>query len=481
MLRDYYSNPHVRARLTEFLGGTSLHSATCVYITSDDNGPHIWYAPRPVHDLWQLLDDGLDVARSLWDRRSLIAHLDIEYVNFDYPAEAYLKPARTFEVQRPVVRAIQEVLLQHGVAPLHLLSGRGHHFVWRISRFSSAFAALARLGRVPDTLGACYAQPQPPVGEIVEPELGRAFAGLGLVMELVAHHAMKATSGHCELPIELTAVEAGPGVRGREIISLDLSEYGDPLPTRSIRMPFSAYLKPQHQRSVLGEELVSQLPLQFMIPVHEMDDRQGLIAMRDWGEVTDLARRASVAIPEQSDGTSNLIGTYRRSDLARFHKYFYSTEHDPPAAWPDTYDRTPLADLPPCARRILEQPNELLLKPAGIQLVTRVLMAVGWHPRHIGGLIRSKYERDYGWGEHWLLYDAATRADFYVRLFAGQFVSGNDELVDFNCRSTQEKGYCAQVACTQNLEDYRERLWPLRDQMIAAGSVKETIRQDDDE
>lgn len=467
-LQDYYSSPDVRARLTEFLGGTSLESATSVYITSNGQGPHVWYDPKPCQDLWRFLDDGLDVARSLWDRQSLIAHLDIEYVNFDYPAEAYLEPARTFEVQRPVVRAIQETLLDHGIAPLHLLSGRGHHFAWQIRRDSSAFAALASLGRVSDTLAARSARPQPPCGETVGLELATAFVGLGLVMELVAHNAMEAARGRCELPIELTAVEAGPGVRGREIISIDLSEYGDPLPTRSMRMPFSAYLKPQHQRSLLGEDIVAQLPLQFMIPVYEMDHRQGLMVMRDLGEVTQLARRASVHIPDQSAGTANLIATYDRSLLARFHNYFYSAQHDPLEAWPDTYDRTPLVDLPPCARRILEHPNDLLLKPAGVQHVVRVLLAVGWHPRHIGGLIRSKYERDYGWGEHWTVYDAATRADFYTRLFAGQFAAGKDELIDFNCRSTQEKRYCAHAECTQNLEDYRDRLWPLRGSLVCA-------------
>jgi hypothetical protein len=107
---------------------------------------------------------------------------------------------------------------------------------------------------------------------------------------------------------------------------------------------------------------------------------------------------------------------------------------------------------------MLEQPNELLLKPAGIQHIVRVLMAVGWHPRHIGGLIRSKYERNFGWGDYWFVYDAASRADFYVRLFAGQFAAGQDELIDFNCRSTQEKGYCPYSDCTQNLAVYRQKL-----------------------
>jgi hypothetical protein len=209
----------------------------------------------------------------------------------------------------------------------------------------------------------------------------------------------------------LTAVEAGPNGHGREVVSIDLSEYGDPLHTRGIRVPFSAYLKPHQQRWMLGH-LVEELPPLFMIPLHEMDDREGLFAMRDVGQVIELTRRGSVQIPDQSHGTEKLVAEYAQSRLARWHDYFYSAEHDPCDAWPRTYDRTPLGPLPPCARVILEQPNELLLKPAGLQHIVRILLAVGWHPRHIAGLVRSKYERDFGWGEKWYRYDAATRADF---------------------------------------------------------------------
>jgi predicted phosphoribosyltransferase len=46
-------------------------------------------------------------------------------VNFDYPAEPYLEPERSRELQRPVIRRLREHLLGYGIAPLHLLSGRG--------------------------------------------------------------------------------------------------------------------------------------------------------------------------------------------------------------------------------------------------------------------------------------------------------------------------------------------------------------------
>ncbi len=41
---------------------------------------------------------------------SLLLHLDVEYVNFDSPAEALINPQRAFELQDPVVKAIQSQL-----------------------------------------------------------------------------------------------------------------------------------------------------------------------------------------------------------------------------------------------------------------------------------------------------------------------------------------------------------------------------------
>jgi hypothetical protein len=343
------------------------------------------------------------------------------------------------------------------------LSGRGHHFLWRVDRESTAIASLGHLGRVPDSLAAKYRQPQPPAGEIVEPDLGAAFAGLGLVLEFVAHHVLDVAGGLAEIPIELTAVETAPGQRGREVISVDLSEYGDPLSLRSARMPFSAYLKPQHYRTAWGDVVVESLPPLLMIPLHEMNEQEGLLAMRDVGQVLELARRASVQIPEQSRGMEDLIASYRGSALASFHDRFYRDEHDPPEVWPQTYDRTPLDPLPACTRRLLEQPNDWLLKPAGIQLLVRVLLSMGWSPRHIAGLIRSKYERDHGWGATWYQYDAATRADFYVRLFAGLIATGRDRLGEFHCLATREKGYCCDANCGALLESYRNRLLAMRE------------------
>jgi hypothetical protein len=150
-----------------------------------------------------------------------------------------------------------------------------------------------------------------------------------------------------------------------------------------------------------------------------------------------------------------LLGDYKKSKLAEFHALFYSQEQHPVELWPETYDREPLEILPACARIALEQPNDLLLRPAFIRRLVRVMLALGWHPRHIAGLICSRYQRDFDWTQ-FVDVDPATRADFYTRVFSGLFAAGTDDLVDFNCVSAQEQGTCTFSKCGFNLLNFKE-------------------------
>lgn len=457
-MHSYYSIPDVRDRMIEFLGGATLETATAMYVTSDDGTSDSQYLPQPISDFGELLNQGLGLGRSLWDRKSLVVDLEIEHVNFDTPSLTYLEPKRAFGLQTPVVLAIEEILLDYGIAPLHILTGRGHHFVWRIERGQPAFRALADLGRVGAPLQARYATACDWSTEHVDYELGRAYAGLVLVLEFVAHQVIENARSETVLPIEITAVETGHLKRDREIVCIDLSEYGDPLHTRGIRIPFSIYRKARQYRFAIGDCIDNELPPLVMVPLHEMDLQQGLLTMRDLHESADLARRASTQIPEQSLGMERLVAAYSTSPIAPFHNDFYEQEHDSPDRWPRTYDRLTLDSLPPSAQRILRYPNELLLKPSGIRHLVRVLLAQGWHPRHIAGLIRSKYERDFGWGEMWYYYDAASRADFYVRTFAGLVAMGLDDLEDFTSQAVRRTPFGVADEIDPSLKNLANRL-----------------------
>jgi len=439
----FYSDPAVRQRLVEYLGGDSLEAASAAYVTHSDGCLFQRSELHPPADLQWFLDRNLDIARSLADKESLLLHLDIEYVNFDAPGEAFRDPQRVFSLQEPVVRVIETLLLEWGIEPLHLITGQGHHFVWRLNLSSEVAFRIAALVPSAELVAACMAR----VGDEVDIRIDQqmAFAGTALLMEFLTHRIKWMAAPVTEVPVEITAVHVGPcGTRQREMVSLDISEYGDPLHTRMIRMPYTNYLKPWLTGLAREMGVEDELPHFRAIPLHEMDVMQALECRKDEDSVKELARRAGGKIPLQEEGTERMLAAYLASPLRKFHADFYSVAHFPKDVWAETYDATPLDSLSPCVSILLEDPNDRLLKPAGMQLLTRVLLAKGWHPRHIAGLIRSKFENPaFNWGVDWSNYEAGTRADFYVRLFCGLWETGVDELVDFNCVSNAEKGFCS--------------------------------------
>lgn len=452
---DSYRDSNVRARIGEFIGIAKDDSPSCEFLsaTNEDAAPPFEsYPPRALN---ALLDGGFEICRSLLDKNGLIADFDIEYVNFDDGAEAFVHPERVFALQQPVQGAIEQLLEEYGIEALHFLSGRGHHFIWQINQSSSEFKELADLGRAPPSLWATEAEFHGLNEHSVPVAFAHAFAGLGLVMEFLAHRVKQIAAPATKIPVELTAVEVGPSKHGREMISLDISEYGDPLYSRTIRVPFSIYRKPWQQHWAIRAEILENLPPLFVIPLHEIDWREGISIARDLGMTEKLAVGASTKIPDSTHGSGRLLADYENSELAKFDRFFYSQEQHPAELWPKTYDRVPLQILPACVRRALEQPNDLLLRPAVIRLVVRVLLALGWHPRHIAGLICSKYRRDFGWTQFTHV-DPATRADFYTRIFSGLFAAGTDDLVDFNCVSAQEQGVCSFPDCGFNLLDFKQ-------------------------
>lgn len=453
-IQRYYQSRAVRQRMCEFLGGSNPGHATAAYIVGDD-GRSNFSKPAAPSRLPDFLRAGLAVERSLWDRRFLIADIDLEYENFDSPAAAWLEPQTGIGLQEPVADAALQILGQFGLAPLVLLSGRGFHLIWAIDRNSSAFHRLARLGHVPPSLQARYARARSPSHAKIDADLGRAYAGLGLILEFIGHLVLAASTAQCTVPVQITSIEVGPGIRGREIVSFDLSEYGDPLDARHVRLPFSAYLKPRRMEWAIGEEGVRALLPIFEIPLAGMSPRRAIEVARNPDETIELARRFPTHIPDQSAPMECLLDEYEASKLGVLHREFYSA---PWAQAANHLSSQSISDIPPCVTWLLDHPNDWLLKPAAMQHLARVLIADDWHPRAIAQLIYSCYQQDWNWGRLWEGLDAFNRAVFYTRLFTGMIATGVDKLIDLNCVSHREKGYCGVPECHSNLAPYRNVL-----------------------
>ena len=71
------------------------------------------------------------------------------------------------------------------------------------------------------------------------------------------------------------------------------------------------------------------MPL-FGIPLADMEITEALRVMRDANAVMGLgAARVSTQIPDQSEDCLSLLDIYERSDLAAFHRTFYSEQTAP--------------------------------------------------------------------------------------------------------------------------------------------------------
>jgi hypothetical protein len=461
---EYYRLPIVRQRIREYCGETPGCAVTCAFLSAlvPDGGRHaVWEdAPQyPPEALDGLLDQGADVARSAWDYANLLLHVDLDYQNVDFPGEPFIHPAEVFFKLEPLNRGTRETLTAYDLPLLDLMTGRGYHFTGRVPIEDPVVTRLANLPTDdPPWLTACTARRPPWARTTVDERRARAYVGLGMVLEHLAHVIVRRSVTDALIPIVLNGTTAGPGLVGRECASVDLSFAGDPLDIRQVRTAFSAYQFHRIRADIVGGRIAAKVPPLVAVPRGNASVYEMLQAGRTTDRAAELAASQSAEIPVVTAGLVRLVDDYASSPLAEFHREFYATRAHIPAEWPATYDRLDLASLLPCVGAPLATPNDLLLQPAYVQHVTRALMSQGWAPRHIAGLVHSRYARDYRWGARWTRLDPQTRADFDVRVFAGMLVTGLDEGVDFNCTSAQEKGLCPAARCNHDLRSDRGRL-----------------------
>jgi hypothetical protein len=437
---------------------------TCRYLASMASTADAWRdwdhaPPHPPDEFGALLDAGADLARSLWDRDSLIVHLDLDYFNADYPGEPFLHPVETFFKLEPAFQAFRDVLRELDLRLLTLMTGRGYHFAGCVPLDDPAVSALASLA--PETPGwvATAARRLPPwLAGGMDERTARAFVGHGLVTEWIGHLAVRRASAHSPIPIVFDGTVVGSGLNGRECVSIDLSAHGDPMDSRHIRVAFSTYQRHRFRPDIFGARTAAKVPALATLPRNAESTWDRLTAGRGLANAAALAPLTRAHLPDVRAGIARAIEAYRASPLFGFHRQFFGEPPDDERTAAERYRALDVAALPPCVSASLDRPNDLLLQPAHLQHVTRYLLAQGWHPRHIGGLVYGRYVAPCGWGDRWQRLDARTRAEFDVRVFAGLVGAGDDRAVDFNCRSAQEKGLCPEGACPHDLRVDRARL-----------------------
>lgn len=452
----YYQNPHVGARLRDYCASDGEPGAVYVAGFDPSKQPNpMWTdaTTTPCADIASLAARGGDLARSLWDTTALIFLLELDYQNLDYPGEPFTHTTDVFFKLENAYAACRRVLWRFGIAPLATATGRGYHFVGRIPLDDLAVDGLAALAERPSWYDGYTARRPTGVTSTMSVRQAMAAAGLGLVLEYVAHLILRDAERLSVVPVVLNGTTVGSGLVGRECVSIDISHAGDPLDVRHVRMGFSAYQWHRARPDIFGPDAASRPPVVAM-PRPQLSLEAFLLAGRTLSDAVDAAATAWNTLPDISRGVTRLIDEYVQSPLGTFHAAF---NRECQVARDETGPDVP-PDLPPCIRRPLDQPNDLLLKPEYLQNLVRGLMARDWSAAQVARLVEREYTRDHQWSDRWARLDPRTRAEFDVRVFAGLIITGADRLVDFNCTSSQEKGVCPRVGCVHDLREDRDRL-----------------------
>ena len=434
----YYASKGVRERIAEYcqsalaISGYGGHRAL-----HDETG-----APEAISsDIGSLLVEGADVCRSLADSQGTLLHLDVDSYNPSDPTESLEQPERTFGRLEPVYEAVLAAFARYRIEPLALMTGRGYHFVARARWGTPLFESLLGIGHLGPPLRGKYDALAHTIPNAAR--MGVAHDGAGRLLEHLAHEVLRDAVPSVRRLLALSDVERpdhGP------TICLDLSEYADPLFERCVRAAFSS-----HQKAHLRGLNVRQ-PVTAVLPRNRRPLDDVLLERADLLRAARAADDATATIPEAPDEARAWADDYRESALGRFHAELDRDRHEDPSDWPVTYDRVAFDRLPGCVASALRSPNPALLEPAHLRVVTLALVALGWPPRAVAGLVRSKYERDFGWGALWYRYDAAARADFYVRLFCGALADGTEDVDALTCATEQARGLCVQRGCGYELD-----------------------------
>lgn len=457
MLTRYYADRDVRARVKEYCGDTGS-GPTAVYAACLDPGTRgaaaQWELSRlaAADRIGDLLASGGDVARSLWDRDHLLVHLDLDYQNTDAPGEPFLYPAEAFFRLEPVYRAIRREMLRFGLPLFVLMTGRGYHFTGQLRLDDPLVPALAALvpaaphwhdgvaGRLPAGVTAAMTATH-----------ARAHAGLGCLVEYLAHRVLRRVGVGSMIPVVVNGTVVGAGLTGRAAASLDFSHFGDPLDVRLIRAAFSGYQLHRLRADIFGERAAREVPAMATVP--RVRGLEEALMSRTPDAARRIAAQGDAAIPDVGAGVARLMEEYHGSPLAAFHGGYFAA-----CLAPDPAPALSLDALPPCVSWPLREPNDRLLQPAFLQQLTRSLVAAGWHAADIARVVFGAYAADHHWGAHWRRRDPWTRAVFDVGVFAALMDDGLDEGIDFNCVSAREKGLCPGTGCHFNLADLRDRM-----------------------
>ena len=465
---EYYRSPQIRHVMCSFLEG-------CEYLVGFGEA-EVWKgamqpfysAPSGWPHLEVMLEAGLDIFASLWRTDSTVGVIDIEYFNHRNKGRAITDPGYALWELRPIIEQFLFQFAQYEMPYLALVTGQGVQLLFKVPFTDPVHERLVWLGGH-DEQSLLERYEMPYDGKRQRPVPWYASLGskgmfrviLKMSNDVMKQLQARREMGEMILPTVYSDIHMGDPTHGLfgegpEGISIDLTCYGDPLHMRDHRAPFSTH---QKQRADNRYTEVYWAPLKLTLPFWSLDEYDAIALKRieevemcatDFEYAAALAERVDCQIPTAAWAVDRVIDNIVDSPLGSFFEYFDCEHHNHHWDWDSTYfNPTVLDDLPPCVCHSLAYPEPHLLKPTNLQRLVRVLDSMGWHPKHIGGLIFSRYT-SMSWG----YYNAEKRANYWAEQYAAPIFDGTDDKRYMSCIEEQQRNFCIQPFCGYALDAY---------------------------
>ena len=397
-----------------------------------------------------LMDEGLDMFRSVLDANGLLAVLDVEYFNLDGLSDLYHFPEEQLRRMEPLYKSLQNLYHHYGIRALKNVTASGFHFIGFLPHGTTAWDCLSKPLYLPPSLRAKYDLVVPNDIKRLEPvpaDTGYAYERLGRILTYLCHQAVRRVTEHTPLPLTISDVAPGEPNHPRDGISLDLTQYADPVYMRPIRMPFTPHQKHLVHVHTVDSNIANTVKPPIVIPRQEQDLAAVCAISTDMNLAAEYAAETCTSIPHSSKGWIKLFERYQTSILAGFHQTLdrdmEQLELDRELAKP-----LPAADrLPPCLRGALLNPNPWLLAPTNLMAFCFHLRETGYAPAEIAVAIADIYDTDCDWPINWAKYDPWSKALFWVRSYCGLLEDGLMAATSFSCERHQNRGFCPQPGC----------------------------------
>lgn len=421
---EYYKQTPIMRRILEYVDNA-------VYVLgANPNSPS---NVRRHSDVIQAMGEGSDLYRSLIDFSGINFYFDMEYGNRVFPGEIFHNSLIAFEKIESSRLFIKDFLSHHKIKHMELMTGQGYNFVSKIERNTGSYNSLVSIGKklkvLPWSAAVKLMEKESKYGNIPLLEDALAFGALGKISSYLVDKAKKKIS---DLPVQTSDV-----FDSDEIIIFDTSQYGYLIHKRSHRSAFSL-----HQKSRMKPELGYHGPPIVTIPPKGLSLENRIHIRSDERDnyklAVALAKDVETKIP--SIDMSSLITEYLMSDMFQIHKTqsqeletYKLNENDLKTLsnlypqfkaeeifWtvPQTPDWNMINKLPISAhaRKTIDKPNDLLLKPWDIRNLVYELKDKGVSTNQIISLIAFKYnEKQHGWGTDLTKNDVNQRAEYWVR------------------------------------------------------------------